>query len=80
MPLIEPNFDEELIQPERPKANPSENERRCKYVNEYLDVPHWRCPSCGLTNFGRNKKCADFKCRLERPWNYVEPPLPEFWK
>lgn len=33
-------------------------------VEEYLNVPNWKC-ECRLVNFGRNKRCADPKCRKE---------------
>ncbi len=35
-------------------------------LKEYLSIRPWICPSCGLTNFGHNKKCADFRCRYKR--------------
>lgn len=28
----------------------------------------WICPRCGLNNVNANKKCADYRCKLERPY------------
>lgn len=36
-------------------------------IKERLAIKPWKCPKCGLTNFGRNRNCADFRCRLEKP-------------
>lgn len=35
-------------------------------IEWYLNVPPWKCKKCGLTNFGRNEKCADYTCREVR--------------
>jgi|GraSoiStandDraft_1057264.scaffolds.fasta_scaffold00114_10 hypothetical protein len=35
------------------------------YVRWFMNVPPWKCV-CGLTNHGRNERCADWRCRLER--------------
>lgn len=32
-------------------------------VKNFFAIEKWICSSCGLTNFGYNEKCADFKCR-----------------
>ena len=48
------------------------SEARIGFIKWFLDCPSWKCPSCNLTNFGRNKFCADRKCRLPRPLSYIE--------
>lgn len=50
-----PTYDEIAI--------PELVEKVDEFVNWYLNVPPWIC-SCGLKNFGRNKKCA--KCKKEQ--------------
>lgn len=42
----------------------------------FFDVPNWKC-NCGLMNFGRNKYCADTRCRTPRPADFNEG---ESWK
>jgi hypothetical protein len=37
-----------------------------EYVKWFMNVPSWKCSKCGLTNHGRNEKCADWRCRRER--------------
>lgn len=32
-----------------------------------LNINPWLCPSCGLTNFVFNEKCADWRCSEKRP-------------
>lgn len=44
------------------------------WVFRFLNCESWTC-ACGLTNFGRNKKCADQKCNQPRPNDYVEPRI-----
>lgn len=46
------------------------NAQRIDFIKWYLNCKHWKCPDCNLTNFGRNKKCADPKCRKARPAIY----------
>ena len=61
MPRITiPNDDylEAILAPDEPIST-DENER----IRIFLDIPNWVCPKCRLTNFGRNKYCADLKCR-----------------
>lgn len=36
-------------------------------IKNYLKVAPWTCPNCRLTNFGRNLKCADWRCRMKKP-------------
>jgi rubrerythrin len=40
-------------------------ERTDDWYRNYLAVPPWKCPACGLTNFGRNKHCASCKERKD---------------
>jgi hypothetical protein len=52
----------------------SKSERLTDYEDDrriqlFLNVPPWRC-ECGNTNFGRNKLCADFRCKMPRPADY----------
>ena len=35
------------------------------YVKWFMNVPSWKCV-CGLTNHGRNERCADWRCRRMR--------------
>jgi hypothetical protein len=35
------------------------------YVMWFMDVKPWKCV-CGLTNHGRNERCADWRCRKVR--------------
>lgn len=44
------------------------------WVKRFLHCPPWTC-ECGLINFGRNKKCADFSCKRDRPASYIEPTI-----
>jgi hypothetical protein len=37
-----------------------------EYVKWFMNVPSWKC-ACGLTNHGRNERCADWRCRREKP-------------
>jgi len=37
----------------------------------FFSVRNWKC-NCGLTNFGRNKKCAMWTCNLPRPLDFNE--------
>jgi len=32
-------------------------------IKSRLGLPPWKCPSCGLTNYYYNERCADYKCR-----------------
>lgn len=32
-------------------------------IKEFLTIEPWLCSSCELKNFGRNERCANFKCR-----------------
>lgn len=41
------------------------------HVKQFWNVRPWRC-TCGLTNFGRNKHCADYRCKKLRPTDFVE--------
>jgi hypothetical protein len=46
-------------------------EKEYARIREYMDVKPWKC-ACRLVNFGRNKYCADYKCRNPRPTDFVE--------
>lgn len=46
------------------------------WIRWFLDCPHWKCDSCRITNFGRNKYCANTKCKQPRPTSYVENVFP----
>lgn len=35
-------------------------------IQRFLNVEPWMCPNCGLKNFGRNEKCANYNCRRDR--------------
>jgi len=37
-----------------------------EWIRQFMDVPSWKCPDCRLTNFGRNEKCANDRCRRPR--------------
>lgn len=73
MPTIEPPNDNTLEEEEPKKKlppyvppfglTPWEDNRR---VELFLNVPSWICV-CGLTNFGRNLRCAKQTCNKERP-------------
>lgn len=54
---------------EKTEVEPSTFESR-RWTELYLNVNSWKCASCGLTNFGRNLKCADQRCGLPRPTDY----------
>jgi hypothetical protein len=60
MPVISPPSDEpdEMIVPDERGINHA-------YVKWFMNVPSWKC-ACGLTNHGRNERCADWRCRLEK--------------
>lgn len=71
MPLITPprdddypSFTKEEEQPEKVELSDWENHRR---ITLFLNVRPWLCPRCGITNFGRNQYCANFKCKIPRP-------------
>lgn len=49
-----------------PEPTLSVDMREHDRVIRFLDVRPWMC-ACGLKNFGRNEKCANYKCRMERP-------------
>lgn len=46
------------------------------WIEKYIDVPSWICPSCGSTVFGRTKICPynymKQYCRTSRPSHYIE--------
>jgi len=46
-----------------------DREERTK-IKFYMNVKPWLCNKCKLLNFGRNEKCADFKCKSPRPVDY----------
>jgi len=50
-----PKYEE----PEVPELSDAE------WIRAYLNCVPWKCDKCGLTNFGRNEKCAD--CREKKP-------------
>ncbi len=50
-------YTEELSQTKEGPSN--------EWVKWYLDVPSWKC-SCGVTNFGRNVRCARPTCKKEK--------------
>ena len=52
---------------------PTRDSARDARIKESLNVCPWKC-ECGLTNFGGNKLCADFKCKKLRPEGFVERP------
>ena len=68
MPIISPPNEYGNQSTESKKLTEWEDSRR---IELFLDVKPWVC-SCGGTNFGRNKFCADFKCKLPRPstWKF----------
>jgi len=73
MPLITPPNDEgypESVREELPESGLTdyENNRR---IQLFLNIQPWLCPACGLTNFGRNLKCADWRCKTPRPADFV---------
>lgn len=41
-------------------------------ITLFLNVKSWICSKCGLTNFGRNLRCADKLCQTERPNGYTK--------
>lgn len=43
-------------------------------IKRFLNCKDWIC-ECGLNNFGRNKYCANYKCKKDRPTDYVESKL-----
>ena len=38
-------------------------------IKQRLLIKPWICPNCHLTNFGLNKKCADWRCRCPKNSN-----------
>lgn len=70
MPLIKPPNDDQgitleiFVQEDEVFGLTEEQYNRIK---NYISEKPWLCPSCGLNNFGHNKKCADFKCRRDKP-------------
>jgi hypothetical protein len=65
--IIPPPTYNEPEQIEIPKTDSARNH----YIRWHMDCKPWMC-SCGIKNFGRNKKCADTKCPVVRPTSYVE--------
>ena len=69
--LIEPPNDNDEIKPEKelpPYVPPFgltwyEDYRRVKLFD---NCPNWKC-ECGLTNHGRNERCARYTCKKSRP-------------
>lgn len=68
MPLIGPPKDNEYpdFHEEPIQGKPQ------KWYDWYLNCPNWICPKCILTNFGRNKHCADTRCKEPRPLTFKE--------
>lgn len=69
MPIISPPSDNGEIARTETELTEWEQNRR---IELFLDVKPWVCPRCNGTNFGRNKFCADFRCKLPRPkeWKF----------
>jgi hypothetical protein len=65
MSLIKPSFD--LPEPLEESVTTLISREQYDRIIKFLDIPNWLCPICGLTNFGRNEKCADWRCNKERP-------------
>lgn len=66
MPRIEiPPIEE----PEKPPPTIIVNNDK-EYWNWVFDVKPWICPKCVQTNYGRNRNCANWLCRLPRPDEY----------
>lgn len=36
-------------------------------IIDYLNVKPWVCSACQLKNFGRNQRCANFRCKHVKP-------------
>lgn len=57
---------------ESEKPTPVKTGKPQAWYDWFFDCPNWICPKCILTNFGRNKFCADKKCNFPRPAEYKE--------
>jgi hypothetical protein len=62
-------------EPDPVEVPASTDETRNRWILWFLDCEHWKC-ACGITNFGRNKYCANTKCKQPRPTSYVENVFP----
>lgn len=78
MPLIKPPSDYGLPEPQFLEETPVLSEReiweRNRRMEIILNVKPWKCPQCNLTNFGRNKHCARWTCKLPRPADFKLEP------
>ena len=71
MPLIRPPDEYGEPKPKEqsePILTDWEDDRR---IQLFLNVKSWKCPKCGMTNFGRNKACVP-PCRFPRPAHYIK--------
>jgi len=76
MPLISPDFGEEVRPEPTPYVPSADNNER---IRRFLDCPTWKCSVCTSTVFGRCKKCpycyGKHNKVTPRPEDYMEPPL-----
>lgn len=66
-----------LISPPRDEypdfhEEPYQSIKSQKWYDWFFNCPNWICPKCILTNFGRNKHCADTRCKEPRPLTFKE--------